>query len=89
VQGQPVLRCAWRSVKATYRQRRYFEHCYDGWRLCTGLLCDVWKSLECFIKVSDMFGNIVFEQHAAKPGTVILLRHVARVEAGDSLLIIV
>ena len=39
--------------------------------------------------VSDLFGNLLFEQHAAKSGTVILLQHLARVEAGDSLLIIV
>ena len=39
--------------------------------------------------VSDHFGAVAFELRAAQPGTVILLRHLARVEPGDFLAVVV
>lgn len=53
---------------------------------------DLWDTVasgDLIGTVSDHFGNVLFEQRAAKPGTVILLRFMARVEAGDFLLVIV
>ena len=39
--------------------------------------------------VTNHFGQRLFELEAPKSGTVILLRHVARVESGDFLLVVV
>ena len=35
--------------------------------------------------VSDLFGVVLFECRAPTPGTVITIRHLARVEPGDAL----
>ena len=39
--------------------------------------------------VTDLFGQVLFECRTAKSGTVILVRHLARVQAGDSLAVVV
>ena len=53
---------------------------------------DLWGTVvegDLLGSVSDHFGTVVFELRAAQPGTVILLRHLARVDAGDFLAVIV
>jgi len=40
-------------------------------------------------RVFDLFGQVRFECRTDKPGTVILIRHLARVEAGDALAVVV
>ena len=53
---------------------------------------DLWDTVaegELIGTVSDHFGAMAFELRAAQPGTVILLRHLARVEPGDFLAVVV
>ncbi len=39
--------------------------------------------------VTDLFGQVLFECRTEKGGTVILVRHLARVQAGDSLAVVI